>query len=242
MQNLIYVGRWLVGLVYFLLLGMTLRFGLIFWKPAEIYVLVQQICRAALRTIGIRIKVSGLDRFDHQQSYLIICNHESLLDAFICPAYIPMYFTTIELADHFKWPLWGWMIRNWGNIPLQHGQLKSSLTSLDQAANLLKNGTSILIFPEGSRTTDGKLLSFKKGAFYLAYRAKADILPLAINGLWRAKTRGDWRLRSANVSLNFGEPIRYSTYQHLSPDELRNLCFETIQQLKSPVASNVLSS
>jgi len=232
MKNLVYIGRWIVGIVFFCLLAATILIGLLFWKPSQIYVLIQPICRGALRAIGVRIRISGLKNFAHNRPYLIICNHESLLDAFICPAYIPMYFTTLELADHFNWPVWGWMIRKWGHIPLSRGHLEASLDNLNKAAALLKNGTPILIFPEGSRTTDGKLQSFKKGAFYLAHQAQADILPLAINGLWRAKTRGDWHLRSTNVSLTFGSPIYYDEYQHLSPDALRNLSFETIQNLK----------
>ncbi|MCK9243723.1 MAG: 1-acyl-sn-glycerol-3-phosphate acyltransferase [Candidatus Marinimicrobia bacterium] len=232
MKTLIYIGRWIVGFVFFFLLAATIFIGLIFWKPSQVYILVQPICRIALRAIGVRIKVNGWKNFDPRRPYLIICNHESLLDAFICPAYIPMYFTTLELADHFKWPVWGWMIRRWGHIPISKGNPGASLDSLQKAAALLKSGTSILIFPEGSRTTNGKMQSFKKGAFYLADQAQADILPLAINGLWRAKTRGDWHLRSTNVSLTFGRPIPYTAYQHLSADTLRDLGFKTIQKLK----------
>ncbi|MFH1213039.1 MAG: lysophospholipid acyltransferase family protein [Candidatus Neomarinimicrobiota bacterium] len=232
MKNLVYIGRWIIGFVFFLLLAATIFTGLIIWRPAQVYILIQPICRLALRSLGVRIKITGLKRFDHRHAYLIICNHESLLDAFICPAYIPMYFTTLELAEHFSWPLWGWLIRKWGHIPITRGNLNASLESLDKAAALLKSGRSILIFPEGTRTLNGKMQSFKKGAFHLAQNARADILPLAINGLWRAKTRGDWHLRSANVSLSFGHPIPYSQYVYLSADELRDLGFRTIQEMK----------
>lgn len=232
LKALTYIGRWIVGFAYFFLLAAMILIGLVFYKPKQVYVLVQPLCRLALQSIGVRIKVTGLNRFDRHRSYLILCNHESLLDAFICPAYIPMFFTTLELADHFKWPVWGWLISKWGHIPLSRGNLKASLESLGKAAQILKSGTSILIFPEGSRTTNGKMLTFKKGAFRLAHQAKADILPMAINGLWQAKTRGDWRLRSANVSLNFGRPIYYSEYKNLSADDLRDISFETIRKLK----------
>jgi len=231
-KTLTYIGRWIVGFSYFFVLAATIFIGLIFYKPAQVYVLIQPLCRLALQSIGVRIRVTGLKRFDPHKPYLIICNHESLLDAFICPAYIPMYFTTLELADHFKWPVWGWLIRKWGHIPLGKGNLSASLESLNKAAQILKSGTSILIFPEGTRTTDGRMQTFKKGAFHLAHQAKADILPMSINGLWKAKTRGDWHLRSANVSLSFGHPIHYTAYEHLSPEALRDLGFETIRNLK----------
>ncbi len=232
MKTIAYIGRWIIGFSCFFVLAATILIGLIFYKPEQVYILVQPICRFALQAIGVRIRITGRQLFDHQKPYLIICNHESLLDAFICPAYIPMFFTTLELADHFKWPLWGWLIRKWGHIPLSRGNLNASLGSLNKAAKILQSGTSILIFPEGSRTTDGRMQSFKKGAFHLAHLAKADILPMSINGLWKAKTRGDWRLRSANVSLNFGQPIHYKEYEHLAPEALRDLAFHTIHRLK----------
>jgi len=232
MKTLINIGRWIIGFSYFFIIAATIFIGLIFYRPRQVYVLLQPLCRAALRSLGIRIKVKGLKNFDHKRPYLIICNHESLLDAFICPAYIPMYFTTLELADHFTWPVWGWLIRKWGHIPLGKGNLSASIDSLNKASQILRSGTSILIFPEGTRTTDGNMHSFKKGAFHLAQQAKADILPLAINGLWRAKTRGDWHLRPVNVSLTFGRPITYSEYKHLSADAVRDLGFETIRNMK----------
>jgi len=232
-ETMTYLVRWAIGFAFFFALAALVIIGVLFYRPAQLYVLVQPLCRLALRAVGVRVKVHGLERFDHRRTFLIISNHESLLDAFICPAYIPMYFTTLELAEHFNWPLWGWVIRRWGHIPLQKGNLSESLKSLQQAATLLSTGRSILIFPEGGRTVTGNLQVFKKGAFHLAQEARADILPIAINGLYRAKTRGDWRFRSANVSLNFGYPLLYETYRNDTTDDLRDRCFESVSRLKN---------
>ena len=89
-----------------------------------------------------------------------------------------------------------------------------------------------MIFPEGIRTVTGEIREFKKGAFYLAKNAKADILPVAINGLYYAKTKGDWRIRSANVTLNFGKPFLYKDFKGLSVEELRDWAKDTIESLK----------
>jgi len=235
MKRIIYIYRWIVAVLVFSQIAALVFIGMIFYRPQQLYVLIKPLCRLLLRVISVRVKVTGLDNFDHKRPYLIICNHESLLDAFICPGYIPLFFAVLELTDHFSWPVWGKMTRKWGNIPVQKGSLKAALESLDRAREILKSGTSILIFPEGERTVTGKMTRFRKGAFHLAKNARADILPIGMKGLWRAKTKGDWRVRSANVNLNFGRPLYYKDYRHLSVDELKDWAEEEVKRLKYSV-------
>ncbi len=235
MRYLGYIGRWVIGFSFFFLIAAVVLLGLPFFSAKKLYILVQQICRAALRCVGLRIKVTGLERFDHRGTYLIIANHESLLDAFICPAYIPMFFTTLELAEHFSWPVWGTLIRKWGHIPISRGGVKAAIQSLQKASTVLQTGTTVLIFPEGGRTVTGEMQPFKKGAFILARNARATILPVAINGLYRAKTRGDWRFHSANVALTFGCPLPFSQYANWDIEQLRDWAWQTINALKKEV-------
>ncbi|MBU0713521.1 1-acyl-sn-glycerol-3-phosphate acyltransferase [bacterium] len=232
MKRILYIYRWTVAVLVFSQIAALVFIGMIFYRPQQLFVLIQPLCRLLLRVISVRVKVTGLDNFDHRRPYLIICNHESLLDAFICPGYIPLFFTVLELTDHFSWPVWGKMTKKWGNIPVRKGNLKAAMESLDRARILLKNGTSILIFPEGERTISGKMNSFRKGAFHLAKSARADILPIGMKGLWQAKTKGDWRVRSANVNFNFGRPLYYNDYQHLSLDQLKDWADVEIRRLK----------
>ncbi|MCG2715167.1 MAG: 1-acyl-sn-glycerol-3-phosphate acyltransferase [Candidatus Marinimicrobia bacterium] len=232
MQYVVYIYRWIVAIAIFSMIAALVFIGMIFYSPQQIVILIRPLCRLMLRSIGVRVKVTGLDRFDHTKPYLIICNHESLLDAFICPGYIPLFFSVLELADHFSWPIWGKMTTRWGNIPVARGSLKETIQSMDRAREALHRGTSILIFPEGQRTVTGKLNRFRRGAFHLAKNAKADILPIGMKGLYLAKTRGDWRVRSMNVNFNFGEPYLYEDYKHLSIDELREWADIRIRKLK----------
>jgi 1-acyl-sn-glycerol-3-phosphate acyltransferase len=236
MRYLGYGLRWVIGFSFFFLLAALVLIGVWFVPPRQLYSLAQPLCRLALKAVGLRIKVVGRERFTpHEGPYLIIANHESLLDAFICPAYIPIFFTTVELAEHFSWPLWGAIIKRWGHIPIGRGFLQDVKKSLDQAKHRLQSGTSILIFPEGGRTITGQMQPFKKGAFYLAYEARANILPMAIHGLYYAKTRGDWRFRSANVGLIFGRPLKFSDYQNWSIEQLRDWAWKTVAELKQEV-------
>jgi 1-acyl-sn-glycerol-3-phosphate acyltransferase len=226
------IYRWIIALAVFVEIAALVLIGIYFYRPQQIQVLIRPLCRALLILIGVRVKVTGLDKFDHHKPYLIICNHESLLDAFICPGYIPMFFVVLELADHFNWPVWGYMTKKWGNIPVAKGNLQEAIKSLDKARARLENGTSILIFPEGERTVTGEMKRFRKGAFHLAMSARADILPLAMNGLYRAKTRGNWLVRSMNVNFNFGKPLLYRDYQDWDLNELRVWSEKRVKVLK----------
>ena len=232
MKYLLSLYRWTVALTVFVAIAALILLGMYFYRPQQLLVLIRPLCRTLLKLISVRVKVTGLDKFNHTRPYLIISNHESILDAFICPGYIPMFFVVLELIDHFSWPVWGYMTKKWGNIPLSKGNLQEAIRSLDKAQARLENGTSILIFPEGERTVTGEMKRFRKGAFHLAKSAKADILPIAMNGLFRAKTRGDWLVRSMNVYLNFGEPLLYRDYHNWDIEELRIWCEQQVRALK----------
>ena len=231
-KYIVYLYRWAVAVAIFSLIAALVFIGMIFYRPQQLIVLIRPLARLLLRSISVRVKVTGLDKFDHNQSYLIICNHESLLDAFICPGYIPLYFSVLELTDHFSWPVWGRMTKKWGNIPVRNGNLKAAIESLNRAQEVLKSGTSILMFPEGERTIDGTMKPFRKGAFRLALNAKVDILPIGMKNLHLAKTKGIWHVRSTNVNFNFGTPLYYKDYKGWTIDRLRNWAQQEILRLK----------
>ncbi len=219
-------------MVIFSLIAALVFIGMIFYRPQQLIILIRPLARLLLRSISVRVKVTGLDNFDHHRSYLIICNHESLLDAFICPGYIPLFFSVLELTDHFSWPVWGRMTTKWGNIPVRKGNLKEAIESLNRARDILKSGTSILMFPEGERTITGKMKQFRKGAFHLAINARVDILPIGMRNLYRAKTKGVWHVRSSNVNFNFGKPLYYQDYKNWSIDQLRGWAEQEVRRLK----------
>ena len=232
MKTADYIIRWSIALVFFMLIFCAVAIGLLFTSPQQVCVIVKPLCRAMILAIGVRVRVRGQDRFATDRPYLIICNHESLLDPFLCTGMIPLCFVGIELDEHFSWPVWGWLTRRWGNIPLNRDSHRTVRTSFRVAQQRLAEGTSILIFPEGERTVTGDLLPFKKGAFHLARQARADILPVAIRGLHLAKTRGDWRVRAVNVSVAFGAPLAYREYRDWTVEELRDWGQRTIASLR----------
>ncbi len=181
--------------------------------------------------MGIQLLVNGQENIDPEKTYLIMGNHQSLFDLFVVPAAIPLCFTGVEAAYHFKIPVWGYLIRRWGLIPIERGNLKKAISSLETAKKTLISGMSLAILPEGHRTQTGEMASFKKGPFYLAKGANADILPFGINGLYNFHKKGNLILNPGKVTLTIGKPILYEKVKNLSVEELRENIFNRIYQL-----------
>jgi 1-acyl-sn-glycerol-3-phosphate acyltransferase len=158
-------------------------------------------------------------------------NHQSLFDLFVIPAAIPLVFTGVEADRHFKIPVWGFLIRKWGCIPIQRGNLEQARKSLDLAKQTLESGFSIAILPEGHRTRTGKMGPFKKGPFHLAKATAAPLVPFGISGLYDFQQKGGLVITPGEVTVRIGPPIPPDLYAHLSIDELRNLVFRKIQAL-----------
>ncbi|MBT3388293.1 MAG: 1-acyl-sn-glycerol-3-phosphate acyltransferase [Desulfobacula sp.] len=181
--------------------------------------------------MGIKLVVKGKEYIQPNKPYLIMGNHQSLFDIFVVPAAIPICFVGVEAAYHFSLPVWGYLIRKWGCIPIERNNLKKAVLSLETAKKTLLSGMNIGILPEGHRTLTGKLGSFKKGPFYLAKGAQADILPFGINGLFNYHQKGSFLLTPGTVKLNIGRPMPYESYQELSVEQLRQITFDRIYNL-----------
>ncbi len=193
--------------------------------------LARHLFSMLIRIMGIRLQVEGREHLDFDQTYLLMGNHQSLFDLFVIPAAIPLVFTGVEAARHFKIPVWGFLIRKWGCIPIQRGNLKQATKSLDLAKQTLESGLSIAILPEGHRTRTGKMGPFKKGPFHLAKATAAPLVPFGISGLYDFQQKGGLLITPGEVTVRIGPPIPPDLYAHLSVEELRNLVFRKIQAL-----------
>jgi 1-acyl-sn-glycerol-3-phosphate acyltransferase len=125
---------------------------------------------------------------------------------------IPQWCVAIEKKSNFKLPIYGLLIKRWGNIPIDRENLGSALQSLEQAKRALASGESIAIMPEGTRSRDGQLAKFKKGGFHLAIDAGATIVPYAYKGLYEFMPHGTYWLRARTIEVVFTPPIDASAY------------------------------
>lgn len=225
------IACWASGILFFIVTFCLLALSLALRPREKTFALARKLFSILIRIMGIRLIVKGRHHIDPRQTYLIMGNHQSLFDLFVIPAAIPLVFTGLEAAYHFSIPVWGYLIRKWGCIPVRRSNLEEAKKSLELARQTLEGGLSIAVLPEGHRTRTGKMGPFKKGPFHLAHATRATILPFGIRGLYHFQQRGGFHIRPGRVAVTIGEPLAYETYSHLSVEELRDEIFLRIQGL-----------
>ena len=165
-------------------------------------------CSVMLKVCGVRLVVQGLENIDLKKNYIYVANHASLFD-------IPAVTSAVGGKVRFMYkkelgriPLWGWAMNLTGqHIGVERGHGPSAMKSLDDAVERMKTGTSVLMFAEGTRTPDGNLQDFKRGAFKLALRADVPVVPLSIKGSFGILPKHTFRIHPGTITLEFDKPI-----------------------------------
>lgn len=161
----------------------------------------------ALKMGGARLKVSGTELILVGQPLIFMGNHQSNFDILALYHAIPQRFNWLAKEELFKIPVFGHSMRRAGYISLNRGDGREAIKSLEEAASAIRDGTSLIVFPEGTRTRDGNLLPFKKGAFLLAAKAGVPIIPFTINGSRKVNPRNRLEVYPGEISIRFGAPI-----------------------------------
>lgn len=189
------------------------------WTPAILFV------------VGAKMKVTGLEHIDETKSYIILANHTSNLDIPMLSTGLPMIFYYVAKKELQRVPFLGWGMFAAGIIFIDRKNKNRAIRSMRIAANKIKKGKNIMIFPEGTFDGSKELLPFKKGAFHLAMHAQTDILPVAIIGadkLWPEDT--NLKIKSGNVELRIGQPI---SVHDLTVDKIDAIVFETRESINN---------
>ena len=176
--------------------------------------------RLILAASRIKVEVIGLSNIDPAKSYLYMSNHQGNFDIPILQAYLPVQFRWLAKAELFNIPVFGYAMRRAGHISIDRSNRKSAFKSLSNAARIIRNGVSVLIFPEGTRSSDGNIRHFKKGGFILAVASGVPIVPVIIHGLWPLMLKNRVFVRPGNVLLEIKEPIESAEYTRKTKDDL----------------------
>jgi 1-acyl-sn-glycerol-3-phosphate acyltransferase len=139
-------------------------------------------------------------------AYVVVANHQSFLDIFVL-SNLPHEMKWVAKRELFKIPWVGWTFYMSGDIPIDRGNADSAATVLARARRYLDRGMSVMIFPEGTRSRDGKLLPFKAGAFKLAADAGVPLLPIAVSGTAQGMPKGTPWVRPARIHVQILEPV-----------------------------------
>lgn len=161
-----------------------------------------------LKACGISLRVNGLNHIDPNQRYIFIANHQSNLD-------IPILIQTL-LGFQLRWlakkellwvPLFGWAMWAAKHVTVNRSIRADALKTLKKATERIANGVSLVFFPEGTRSPDGRLLPFKRGGFWLAVKTQTPLVPITINGSGALLPKGDWRIRGGEIEVTVGRPL-----------------------------------
>jgi 1-acyl-sn-glycerol-3-phosphate acyltransferase len=185
------------------------------------------ICRAG----GVEVAVSGTEQLDPEKPYIFAANHQSQFDILVLQGYLGVNFRWLAKKELFKIPIWGPAMRRAGYIPIDRSHGKQAIKSLDEAAQKIAAGDSVIIFPEGTRSKDGKLHDFKAGAMVLAIKSGVPIVPVAILGTYEILPKGKLLMNPGKVQIRVGRPIETKNYSSRDKHELAKVSQEAVTEL-----------
>lgn len=169
---------------------------------------------------GATLTVIGQEHVDPRRPTLYVSNHQSGLDITALFMAIPVNFRFVCKKELKYIPLFGWYLWAAGYIFVDRGNSQRAVESMEEAGRKMRAGTSVLVFAEGTRSPDLRLLPFKKGAFHLATQAKVAVCPVTIEGTGKISPRGSWDIRPGPVTVKIGKPILPEEYSGMTADQL----------------------
>jgi 1-acyl-sn-glycerol-3-phosphate acyltransferase len=189
--------------------------------------------RVGRRVLGIDVEVGGLERFDHKASYVFMPNHLSFLDGPMMVMLIPQSVRVIVKKNVFGIPVLGWAMLHVGCVPVDRRAGGGGIKSIEKAARSIREkGYSFLIFPEGTRSVDGKLQRFRRGGFFLAIVGGAPIVPVTIGGTFELMPKGQFGAKRGTVSVKFHPPVPVDGYSEGNVAEL-------VERVRAAVSSGL---
>jgi 1-acyl-sn-glycerol-3-phosphate acyltransferase len=163
--------------------------------------------RGILWICGVKVRAIGLENFDPDVPRVYLSNHQSYFDILALLACLPVHFKFVLKQELMRIPLFGAAMRRAGYISIDREDPRKALKGMNEAAAKIAGGASVLIFPEGTRSVDGELQSFKPGAFHIVLKARCDMVPIGIVGSGAIIPKGSLRVRKGAITVHCGQPI-----------------------------------
>jgi 1-acyl-sn-glycerol-3-phosphate acyltransferase len=201
---------WGVAAVSVGLIGIS--WTLLSGKVDLLYRMALRIAWAGVRLVGVKVQVAGSERLDWRCSYIFMCNHASNLDPPIVIPAMPRRTSVLVKKELFRIPILGWAMRLADLVPVDRRNREAALASLRLAAEALRSGVNMTVWPEGTRSRDGRLLPFKKGLFYLARESGVPIVPVTVVGTHEIWGKGEFAIRPGTATVIFHEPVDPAAY------------------------------
>ena len=210
---------WLSGLRSYVIMDPLIWLYTVVLGPAAILVsifgekerILHDFARAwswmIMKTIFSPVMVTGLEKIDTSKPHVYAVNHASALDIPVLYVYLPFQFRIMFKKELLSYPVIGWHLKRSGQVCINQQNPASSIASIRSAVKSLQGGMPLVIFPEGGRTPDGKIKPFMPGAFFLAIKAQADIVPVALVGTYELLPMNTYHIKCRPLEMRVGQPI-----------------------------------
>lgn len=188
------------------------------WKNGKAPRAVQVFwSRSVIRLLLLPIKVTGRENVDPKQSYVFVANHQSFLDVFAVYGWLPNNFKWLMKKEIRRVPFVGTACAVAGHIFVDRSNPRAALQSMEKVKKELVDGISTVIFPEGTRTKTGEIGRFKQGAFKIAMDMELPVVPITLNGFYKAMPSGQpFANPYSHLSLHIGKPIDISQFTDIN--------------------------
>jgi 1-acyl-sn-glycerol-3-phosphate acyltransferase len=167
----------------------------------------QHWAHSIMAVCGVRIKVAGAEKIRDPRGIVYLANHASMFDIWALMGWLPGQLRFVGKKEINYVPVLGWLWKYSGNIPIDRKTPKKYVQSLETARRSILAGNCIVMYPEGTRTADGRLQEFKRGPFSLAVKANARIVPVTINGSFRLMKKGSFKILPGTIDIVVHDPI-----------------------------------
>jgi 1-acyl-sn-glycerol-3-phosphate acyltransferase len=195
--------------------------------------------RLILKTSRIQLKVEGLENIPRNRTLIFCANHPSAMDIPILFVCLPVQFRFVAKRSLFNLPFLGWHLWRSGHIPVERDKPHKAMKSMDQAAERIRAGCSVVLFPEGHRSRDGSLGAFKSGSFYLAVKSGAPVVPVTIRGSRAVLKPDSLHVRPGVVEIIIHPPI---STERLTVDDVNSLSARVRERILSRFQPEVVAT
>lgn len=207
-------------------------------RAGSIYDVLPRVwSRSILWTAGVKVRMHGLDRLVQDGAFIFICNHVSLFDIPALVGWLPRN-NFVAKAELFKIPVFGQGIRVLGTVPIERENQKAAFGSYDIAAARIRAGSSVVVFPEGTRGREYPIRTFKKGPFVLAIKAGAPIVPVVVYGTIEILPKGRLLMRPGIIDVYVLEPVPTTGLGYDDRDVLAHIVRDRMQSVMSDLYLN----
>ncbi len=179
--------------------------------------------------LGVRVEVTGLDKIEKHKTYVFMPNHESFVDGPMMFVIIPQFMRVILKKEIFRVPILAQGMKVAEFIPVDRKGRSGGKEAIERAVRLIQTKKhSFLIFPEGTRSLDGKLQRFRRGGCYLAIKSQVPIVPVSINGSFELMPKGSFFTKKGTIRVQLHEPVPMEGYSEKTLDVLKDRVYNMV--------------